>query len=71
MASNIAFTGVGAVGMGTLRVADATAPAEHPVFVAHADRAAWAAFGAHAPAAITPRKRRAATAIAASVEGTT
>jgi hypothetical protein len=64
MLSNYTYSGVGVAGMRTLRVAGAPAAAAHPAFMAHA---AWAA------AAINPqRKRRAATAIVASVNrGTT
>jgi hypothetical protein len=67
MLSNIAFTGVGVVGVSrTLHVAEAAAAAAaHPAFMPYV---AW-----NAAAAITPpRKRRTATATGPSVDrGTT
>jgi hypothetical protein len=63
-----AFTGVGVAGMArTLHVTEAAAAAAHPAFTAHV-----AASVGPAAAAMTPRKRRTATAIGASVNrGTT
>ncbi len=66
MANINAFTGVGVAGMSrTLHVAEATAAAAHPAFMAPPANAhvGWAA------AAITPqRKRRTAAATGASVD---